>query len=389
VTGAHVTEPPTFRQSTEEQVNAAAAGSARPALPIQPAFDGMRGVAVLGVLAAHLGELLVPNLSPWPLKGGFLGVDVFFVLSGFLITSLLLRELDRTRAIRFGRFYLRRAQRLVPALLGLLAAHWVYTAIEGFPFDMERRASLYALTFTSNWQPTWGINAGADVPLDLSHLWSLGVEGQFYLVWPLLFLGLYRLVPSGRRMIAVMVGAIVAIAAVRALELSSYDDWALVYTRFDARADALLVGAALAVAVARGLLPSRRTRKWLAIGGGMALLVALAVLTPSAKVLYWGGFTVVAISAAAIVSLTLEPHSRLAQALSWSPIRCVGLAPYSIYLWHLPVYLWAVRVIPATWPRIAVALAVTALLSTISYQLLERPYMASRGRLVPSRAQPV
>jgi peptidoglycan/LPS O-acetylase OafA/YrhL len=384
VTGAHVTEPPTFRQSSEDQVVATAPGSAPPALPIQPAFDGMRGVAVLGVLAAHLGEFLVPNLSPWPLRGGFLGVDVFFVLSGFLITSLLLRELERSGAIRFGRFYLRRAQRLVPALLGLLAAHWIYAAIEGFPMVMERRAALYALTFSSNWQPTWGIDAGADVPLDLSHLWSLGVEGQFYLVWPLLFLGLYRLVPSGRRMIAVMAGAIVAIAIVRVVELNAFDGWALVYTRFDARADALLVGAVLAVALARGLLPSRRVLHWLAIGGGAVLAVALVVSEPSTGVLYWGGFTVVSISAAAIVSLTLERHGRLARALSWSPIRSIGLASYSIYLWHLPVYLWAVRVIPEKGLRIAVALFVTAVFSTISYRLLERPYMARRGRLVPS-----
>lgn len=386
MTGAHVTEHPTFRQSTDEPAVAGASGTARPALPIQPAFDGLRGVAVLGVLAAHLGEFLAPSLSPWPLKGGFLGVDVFFVLSGFLITGLLLRELDRSGGIRFGRFYKRRAQRLVPALLGLLAAHWIYAAIEGYAFSFERHASLYALTFTSNWQPTWGIQAGADVPLDLSHLWSLGVEGQFYLVWPLLFLGLYRLVPSGRRMIAVMTGAIVAIAVVRAVELHSYDDWALVYSRFDARADALLVGALLAVAAARGLLPSRRIRLWLAIGGTAALAVALVTLTPSSALLYWGGFTVVAVSAAAIVSLTLERRGRLARALSWPPVRSIGLASYSIYLWHLPVYLWAVRVIPSAGPRIAVALAVTAVLSTISYLLLERPYMARRGRLVPSRA---
>jgi peptidoglycan/LPS O-acetylase OafA/YrhL len=387
VTGAHVTEQTTFRHTTDEHDVAAAAGSAPPTLPIQPAFDGLRGLAVLGVLAAHLGEFLAPSLTPWPLKGGFLGVDLFFVLSGFLITGLLLRELDRGGGIRLGRFYKRRVQRLLPALLGLLAVHWIYAAIEGYAFSLERHASLYALTFTSNWQPTWGVHAGADVPLDLSHLWSLGVEGQFYLVWPFLLWGLYRVAPTGRRMIAVMAGAIVAVAIVRALQMSSVDDWALVYSRFDARADALLVGALLAVAAARGLLPSRRTRHRLAVGGLAVLAAALVLASPSSAVLYWGGFTVVALSGAAIVSLTLERQGRLAGALSWSPVRSIGLASYSIYLWHLPVYLWAVRVIPSTGPRIAVALAVTAVVSTISYRLLERPYMARRGRLVPSSAR--
>jgi hypothetical protein len=100
---------PTFRHATDEGAPCSGSGSA--ALTIQPAFDGLRGVAVLGVLAAHLGEFLVPGLTPWPLRGGFLGVDLFFVLSGFLITGLLLKELERSRRIRVKRFYLRRVGR--------------------------------------------------------------------------------------------------------------------------------------------------------------------------------------------------------------------------------------------------------------------------------------
>lgn len=134
---------------------------------------------------------------------------------------------------------------------------------------------------------------------------------------------------------------------------------------------------------ARGLLPSRNVRLWLAAAGAAGLALAVVLATPSGAFLYWGGFTAVAIAGAAILSATLERTGRLARSLAWSPIRCIGLASYSIYLWHLPVYLWAVRVVPAGGVRrIAVALAVTALTSTVSYLLLERPYMRRRGRLV-------
>ncbi len=354
------------------------------ALKVQPAFDGLRGVAVLAVLAAHLGQFLVPDLHPWPLQGGFLGVDLFFVLSGFLITGLLLAELERTGRIGMRRFYVRRVTRLVPALVGLLAAHWVYALVQGFVLVPERRTTLYALTFTSNWQSTWGTRPAIDVPLDMSHLWSLGVEGQFYLVWPVLFWLLYRFARSTRALVGGLVGAIAVVAVVRALEYGAWEQPALVYTRFDARADALLVGALLAVLAARGLLPSQGTRRMLAAAGGLGLAVAVGWTTPSTEVLYWGGFTLVAIGGAAILAATLERQGRLARALAWPPIRSIGLASYSIYLWHLPVYFWSVRVVPdAGIGRIALAWAVTGVAATISYRLLERPYMRRRGRLGP------
>jgi peptidoglycan/LPS O-acetylase OafA/YrhL len=232
-----------------------------------------------------------------------------------------------------------------------------------------------------------GVHPAIDVPLDLSHLWSLGVEGQFYLVWPLLLWGLYRWVGAGRRLIAVLGAAIVGVALLRALEFHSFGGWARVYTRFDTRADSLLVGALLAVVCARGLLPARNLRLWLAAAGAAGLAFALVLATPEAAFLYWGGLTAVAVAGAAILSVTLDRRGRLPHALSWSPIRCVGLASYSIYLWHLPVYLWAVRVVPGGGiARITVALSATALTSTVSYLLLERPYMRQRGRLVSPSA---
>jgi peptidoglycan/LPS O-acetylase OafA/YrhL len=358
-----------------------------PGLPILPAFDGLRGIAVLLVLAFHFGAFVVPDLHPWPVRGGFLGVDFFFVLSGFLITTILLAELQRSGRIRLKRFYLRRVTRLVPALVGLLVAHWIYALIEGWPLHPERVATLYALTFSTNWAPAHGVYLSGDVPLDLNHLWSLAVEGQFYLVWPFVLWGLFRWARP-EHMVGALIALIAVVVVVRPFEVHIYDEPMFVYRRFETRADALLVGALIAVLYARTRLPSQSTRRWVAVVGALALAVAIGRARPDASVMYWGGFTAIGLSVAAILSVTLERQSRLAAALSWPPIRSVGLASYSIYLWHLPVFIWSVRTIHAGVARVVLALSVTALMSTLSYWLLERPYMSRRGRLVPSRSSP-
>ncbi|MBN1530814.1 MAG: acyltransferase [Thermoleophilaceae bacterium] len=333
--------------------------------------------------AAHAGSFLVPDVQPWPLQGGFLGVDLFFVLSGFLITGLLLAELDARRRIRLGRFYGRRLMRLVPALVGLLAAHWVYTLIVNYSVSSEWNATLYALTFSSNWQVTLGIDPAVDVPLDLLHLWTLGIEAQFYLVWPLLLWLIHRVSPSGRNLVAWIGGAIAVVVVVRALEFNAWDEPALVYTRFDTRADALLVGALLAVLVARGVRPPAHVERALAWIAGAGLVVALVFAYPAAPSLYWGGFTLVALGGALLIARAFDGRSPLARVLSTRPLRAIGLASYSIYLWHLPLFIWSVRIdsIPL---RLIVAFGLTAVASAASYALLERPYMRRRGR-VPSR----
>jgi peptidoglycan/LPS O-acetylase OafA/YrhL len=343
--------------------------------------DGLRGAAVLAVLATHFGAFLIPAGSFWPLPGGFLGVDVFLVLSGFLITALLLTELGRTGGIRFPRFLGRRATRLLPALIVLLAAHWAYSfAIDSSP-DSERRATLFALTFTSNWEPTAGYALGADIPLDLGHLWTLALEGQFYLLWPVVLWLLTRGMAGPRRVALAIAGLVVTVAIVRVVE---YETWGatLVYTRSDSRLDALLVGALLAVLWSRGLIPEGRGRLWAAAAGLVVLAVALTQGEPTTPLLYWGGYTVVALAAATIILAALDESGGMSRALAWRPLRGVGLASYSVYLWHLPVFIWAVRVVPDPGVgRIALALSVTAVLSAASYFLVERPVMQRRGRV--------
>ena len=357
----------------------------RPCLGTRPALDGLRGAAVLAVLSGHVGQFVLPGHDFWPMQGGFLGVDVFLVLSGFLITALLLAEVDRTGGIRMRRFFGRRATRLLPALLVLLAAHWVYILIIGASVESELRATVLALTFTSNWEATMGLQAGAEIPLDLTHLWTLAVEGQFYLVWPVVLLALTWAWSSPHRLLAVIGCLIVGVAVVRAVSFAVASDWSLVYTRFDTRLDSLLVGALLAVLWTRGHLPAGRWRTVGAAVGCVLLGVAFMAFEPVTDILYYGGFTVVAVAAALVIAAALHEEGRVAGVLGWRPLRAIGLASYSLYLWHLPVFIWAVSAVDDQGPlRLVVALGVTAVLATASYLLVERPVMARRGRLRPS-----
>jgi peptidoglycan/LPS O-acetylase OafA/YrhL len=337
---------------------------------------------VLAVLGAHVGQFVLPGHRAWPLRGGFLGVDVFLVLSGFLITSLLVAELDRTGRVRLRRFYSRRASRLLLALLVLLAVHWCYMLAIGGGTASERRATLFAVTFTSNWQATFGFQAPVEIPIDLLHLWTLALEGQFYLLWGAALWLLARRRPSARVAVAMLLAALLAVGFIRAAEFDAWGTWSLVYTRLDARLDSLLAGALLAVLWSRGLVPSGATRTWAGRVGLGVLAAALVLAEPGSRFLYVGGFTLVAVAAAAVLLAILDGGGRFARALSWRPLRAVGLASFSVYLWHLPVFVWAIRVVPEPGvPRLAFALSVTAALSTASFLLVERPVMRRRGRV--------
>ena len=215
-----------------------------------PALDGLRGVAVLLVMVSH-SPVVVPNeiagivLSDY-VQGGFLGVDLFFVLSGFLITALLLREQSNHGGVRFRSFYGRRALRLLPALYVLLVVHALYARAAGLSWPNEVMTIKWALVYASNWQIVYHFFTIAS---GLGHLWSLAIEEQFYLVWPavlILFLGIRR---NGRMVTVVLVGAIALIAVHRYLIWSGGGNLLTLYIRTDTRADSLLVGALLSVTV--------------------------------------------------------------------------------------------------------------------------------------------
>src|SRR3954453_3626377 len=325
-------------------------------LGYRPALDGLRAVAITLVLLGHIAFFLVPAWNGHFFRDGFLGVDLFFVLSGFLITTLLLQRHNREpHPIR--RFYLRRALRLMPALIALLTVNlFVAAAFSSSSFADALRSFAVALTYTTNWAELHDVAISKYV----LHFWSLAVEGQFYLVWPLVLFGLLRLGLGRRSVIAVLVAAIGAIALWRAIHWWNGDQWLLLYLRTDLRADSLLVGAVLALLPYDqlvGRVPSRAR--------SVTGLVALGLVVAAAQVLYqWsgflyvGGFTVIAVLSAVAIAMSLQPGSAYFALLAAAPMVFLGRISYSLYLWHFPVF-WVFADNTQSWaPALRVIVAV-------------------------------
>jgi len=346
----------------------------------RPALDGVRALAVIGVLLFHGGIAALP--------GGFLGVDAFFVLSGFLITSLLLAERDLRGRIRLGAFWLRRARRLLPALLMVLIATVLAyrTILPTVELNLLRLDALAALGYVANWRM---IYRGDDYftqtagPSPLQHTWSLGIEEQFYVVWPLLIVGLFAIGFRHRR--RVLLGLCVGGAALSALAgalLYQPNDVNRAYFGTDSRAQALLIGCALAVLLAR---PARRGPWSPAIQDVVAVLgvlglgtVALIWLTADGgdAWLYRGGLTAAAIGVAAIIAHTvLSPDDPIGRALALRPLVWIGRISYGLYLWHWPIFglLNSQRTGLDGPALLTVRLAVTLAVSVVSYWLIEQP----------------
>ncbi len=348
-----------------------------------PELDGIRGVALLIVLISHT-SVLYPAGRWLAVPGGYLALDMFFVLSGFLITSLLLREQAETGVISCRTFYRRRVLRLFPALAVLLVAHWCYSASVQQPPELERATLLSVALYYANWK----IAAGQDFVLGLKHLWSLSVEEQFYVIWPIVIAVILPL----RRSLSFVVGsvaiAVICVAVQRALLWQSGLPWYRIYVRTDAHAEGLLLGALLAHLWVRGKTPARFTRS-AAWAASAFLAYCLFFVPPQQASLYLGVFTVIALCWAIIILAMVETDWSLNPLLRSRVLRIVGRVSYACYLWHLPVYVAVARHTPK-WPplgRIAVAIAMTTLATILSWTLVERRFLAWKGR--PGEAIPV
>jgi peptidoglycan/LPS O-acetylase OafA/YrhL len=344
--------------------------AARPrALAYVPGLDGLRGAAVLAVLLFHAGLSWLP--------GGFLGVDAFFVLSGYLITTLLLApgSGDVRRDLRS--FWDRRARRLVPALAALAFG----VVALGFltPVDAAPRDALGALTYLANWRliaTGGGYFGGFAAPSAFKHTWSLAVEGQFYLFWPLLVVLLCR---RSRRWVLVVAGSgALASAAAMAASFRPYGDPARAYYGTDTRVQALFVGAALAVVLSARTATLPR-RAFLSASGAIGAAYTLLLwhsASGSTGRLYHGGFLLAAVATAAVVaSVVAVPGGPLARALAVRPLVLVGRVSYGIYLWHWPVYLLLTHErthLPGL-ALLAARLAVTGGLAALSWFFVEVP----------------
>ena len=348
-------------------------------------LDGLRALAVTTVIVFHL--------LPGTLVGGYLGVDIFFVVSGFLITTLLLRERAATGRISLRGFWARRARRLLPALgLLLLACCTAALVVGGDVLVGLGTQVLGAVTFSSNWLfiAQGSSYFGETVPELFRNLWSLAVEEQFYVVWPLLVVILLVRIPRWARLVLI---AALALASAAWMALSVPADGAAfdptrVYYGTDTHAFGLATGAFLAVLLlGRGVagtgLTSRPARVLLGLGGTLSVagLLALAVLLPGDTVLaYRGGLALVAVLSALAIAALLVPGSLFGRVLDVAPIRWIGLRSYGLYLWHWPVFVLVGAALP-TWPREGleaaaiggIALAITVVAAALSYRFLEQP----------------
>ncbi len=408
-----------------------------------PALDGLRAIAVFGVMLYHGG---VPICG-----GGFMGVNVFFVLSGFLITSLLLGEWTARTAIRLGQFWARRARRLLPALLLMLVGVAVLTMVFASPDEYPglRLDSLSTLFYVANWH---FIFAGSNYfnltaqPSPLEHMWSLSIEEQFYIVWPpvlLLMLRLGRRLRPSRRLYPLLatsaVGAVASAVAMAVLFHAGASATRL-YEGTDTRSQDILVGATLAVALAiwaerrrrlpvpvpslvtgrygrahpaagtAGLVPAPAHRRdlhrrrgplatpitaweitarpwrWLlqavgfcALGGGLYLWTQV---DGTNAFLFDGGFFLFALGVAAVIFVVVSAQlAPFARGLGNPVFRYLGRISYGTYLWHFPLFvvLDGSRTHLTGYPLLAVRIAVTLLVATASYYLVEQPIR--RGRL--------
>jgi peptidoglycan/LPS O-acetylase OafA/YrhL len=361
------------------------------ALKYAPGLDGIRALAVLAVLVYHFGTTGGPRILP----GGFLGVDVFFVLSGYLITSLLLVEIQRTGRISIVDFYKRRARRLLPALMAVLLGVGVLTVALLSDMAATVRAELVAaLAYVTNW---WLIAADSsyfgngDRPSPLTHLWSLAVEEQFYVLWPLVLILAVKLRISRKVLLALIGVGVVASLVAGILLFDPWTDPSRVYYGTDTRALAPLIGAALALLVRPWQPdgPLDRVHKGLLDTAGLIALAALGatavLLADENPLVYRGGFAVVALFAAALVGVAGHPATLLGRLLGRQPMRWLGERSYAIYLWHWPVCVLTRpdADIPVTgWANSALRLVLALGLAELSYRYVERPFRSPRTILV-------
>jgi peptidoglycan/LPS O-acetylase OafA/YrhL len=372
-----------------------------------PALDGLRAVAVALVLAEHGG---IPGVG-----GGFLGVDIFFVLSGFLITSLLFDELGRSGRIEVSGFWIRRARRLLPALVlmvltvGIARNLLPQEAVVGLRDD-----AIAAFVWMANWrfvaQKTDYFTQGA-TPSPLQHTWSLAVEEQYYFVWPLVLIAVavllavwarhYRLWATlgGVRFIVFVIATLGATASAAAVIVSSSDTLRdRIYFGTDTRAQALLTGTAASALLVRDwsalnrgrcVIRSRRGRwgaRVLPVIGLAALAAGAHYATGGVREFREGLLAAVAVAAVLVIApVALDQRGAVARVLAWRPLVWLGAISYGVYLWHWPIFLAlnGERTGWSGWRLFGIRCLVTMAAAAASWWLVERPIRRWRPVWVP------
>jgi peptidoglycan/LPS O-acetylase OafA/YrhL len=346
-------------------------------LTYMPALDGIRAVSILGIMANHGG-------FGWA-AGGVISVNVFFVLSGFLITMLLMKEWTRSGTIRLRAFWARRARRLLPALFVLLGGIGLYALLfaPAGTVGSLRGDGLSTLFYFSNWhQILTGQSYFAQVsaPSPLLHTWTLAIEEQFYIVWPLAVIGILKLTRSPRVLLVVTVLGVLASATEMALLFHPGMDPSRIYYGTDTRAQDILTGAALGILLLkRPAAAGARARagwSWVAVAGAAVFVAEWARINASVDTPYRGGFLLADVMVALVIAgVTLAPTGVPARVLAVRPLTFVGRISYGLYLWHWPIFLVLdhARTGLEGYPLFALRTAVTFVIAVLSWYLVETP----------------
>lgn len=338
-------------------------------------------MAIAIVVARHAGEVSYPAVTAFAF--GFAGVDIFFVLSGFLITSLLVGEWSRTARISLVQFYVRRALRLLPALFAFLLVLLAFVPFQpvGSRRSLVEAAGLSAaflgnIAKTLNWH------------FPLPHMWSLGMEEQFYVVWPVTLL--FLLLAGARRsvVIGVALGGAVLVAALRIVlaAMGSASSVTLFYSPL--HSDGLLLGCALGLAYAWHLLPSPESiRRVLGPAVLVAAAVFLVVSVRGAPYVTWGttiGLSAIALASAVFVYAAIDERPVWPlRFLIWRPVTYIGEISYALYIWHFPVlWLW-----PTNQLRVEGRVAIAVVCAAASYHLVEKPFLRRKPKHTPDRLE--
>jgi peptidoglycan/LPS O-acetylase OafA/YrhL/CubicO group peptidase (beta-lactamase class C family) len=366
-----------LRTSSALRSETSTSDAAQSHLPYLPGLDGLRALAVVAVLLYH-AEMNV--------YGGYLGVESFFVLSGFLITAILLADWRAHQRIHFKTFWARRARRLLPALLLTLAGTLLLTAfLLPDRFAELTHDTLAALGYVTNWYLIAREQSYFDAverPPLLQHLWSLAIEEQFYVVWPLIVAVALRFVRA-RGLLALTLLATLASAILMASLYEPGADPSRIYYGTDTRASALLLGAALALVWApfrTAAVARRRVGLALDIAGVLALaglLLAYWRLHEQHPLLYRGGFSLVDLCTVVSIAAATHPAARLVPwLLERQPLRWIGLRSYGIYLWHWPIFVLTrpgVDIAANSWLVQVLRFGSVCVLAALSYALVEQP----------------
>lgn len=344
-------------------------------LGYRPCLDGLRAFAVFAVMAHHA------YLRSF--TGGQIGVDVFFVLSGFLITTILLEEWEGASRIDLKNFYRRRVLRLIPALLGLLLACEAVAIVRlrGQYFWTVQKAILAALCYAANWMRVSQIDSMGP----LAHTWSLSIEEQFYILWPVT---LMILLPRLRRtrIIALLLLIIAAAAIHRAALWQGESSFDRIYNGTDTRFDELLVGGATALMLAAGWLHQRfwtSTLRWAALPAA-AFVGAQAAYPLSEYAMSRYGWPLIEVSVAVLLCCLLRTERHIFHyVLEFPPLVWVGRISYGLYLWHPPIFSKIGGWHLPTVVQVCLMFLVTFAVAGFSYYVIETPFLKLKSRTRP------